>query len=78
MGSLLGGSVVGLKVTSSEMAYATDCVTRSPAPRASAPVSGQYRSVPPQETLKHSSGSVFFGSLGPGAHKVLFEPSEHL
>ena len=27
---------------------------------------------------KHSSGSVSVGSLGPGAHKVLFEPSETL
>ena len=70
--------MVGLKVTSSKMAYATGYVTRSPALRASAPVAGHCRSVPPQETLKHSSGSVFFGSLGPGAHKVLFEPSEHL
>ena len=38
--------------------------------------------MPPQETLTYSksglaqSGSV--GSLGPGVHKVLFEPSEYL
>ena len=29
-------------------------------------------------TLKDRSGSVSVGSLGPGAHKVLFEPSERL
>ena len=29
-------------------------------------------------TLKDRSGSVSVGSLGPGAHKVLFKPSEHL
>ena len=30
--------------------------------------------VPPQETLKHSSVSVSVGSLGPGAHKVFLSP----
>ena len=30
------------------------------------------------ETLNGRSGSVSVGSLGPGVHKVLFEPSEHL
>ena len=30
------------------------------------------------QTLKGSSGSVSMGSLGPSAHKILFEPSEHL
>ena len=34
-------------------------------------------SVPSQETLRHSSGSVSVGSLGPGA-QGLFQPSEHL
>ena len=28
----------------------------------------------PQETLKHSSGSVSVGSLGPGVHKVCLSP----
>ena len=28
----------------------------------------------PQETLKHSSGSLSLGSLGPGAHKVCLSP----
>ena len=30
------------------------------------------------QTLESMSGSVSVGSLGPGAHKVLFEPSEYL
>ena len=30
------------------------------------------------QTLKGRSGSLSVGSLGPGVHKVLFEPSEHL
>ena len=30
------------------------------------------------QTLKGRSGSVSVGSLGPGAHKVLFEPSQDL
>ena len=37
--------------------------------------------MPPQETLKHSKAGMaqsLVGSLGPGAHKVLFEPSESL
>ena len=29
-------------------------------------------------TLKGRSGSISVGPLGPGAHKALFEPSEHL
>ena len=36
--------------------------------------------MPPQETLKHSKAAVtqsLVGSLGPGEHKVLFEPSHH-
>ena len=33
---------------------------------------------PLQETLRHSSGSFSVGSLGPGAHKVLFVPSKSL
>ena len=65
-----GSSMVGLMATSSK-AYAIlwVCCTQSPCP---------YRSplltVPPQETLKHSSVSVFVGSLGPGGHKVCMNP----
>ena len=64
-------SMVGLMVTSSKRAYA---IQRSASPRAPAPVAGDCCPVPPQETLKHSSGSVSVGSLGPGAHKVCFSP----
>ena len=35
----------------------------------------------PQERLKHSKAGLAqspVGSLGPGAHKILFEPSEEL
>ena len=37
--------------------------------------------MPPQETFKHSKAGLaqtLVGSLGPGVHKVLFEPSECL
>ena len=72
-----GGSMVGLMVTSSKRAYVTPS---SAAPRASAPavvtvdlhlvwVTGDT------QTLKGRSGLVSVGS--PGAHKVLFEISEH-
>ena len=66
-----GGSMVGLMVTSSKRAYA---IPRSTAPRAPAPAARHYRPVPPQETLKHSSGSVSLGSLGPFAHKICLSP----
>ena len=68
-------------VTSSKRAYATHrvtqvCYTQSLCPcgrplltRASAGNS---------QTLKGRSGSVSVGSLGLGAHKVLFEPFEYL
>ena len=61
----------GLMATSSKRAYATP---RSAAPRASAPTAVHCWLVPPQETPKHSSVSVFVGSLGPGAHKVCLSP----
>ena len=47
--------------------------------RTPAPVTGHFCSVLPQEVwLKQRSGSVSVGSLGPGVHEVLFEPSKHL
>ena len=67
-----GGSVVGLMATSSKRAYA---IPRSTAPRAPAPAAGHCWPVSPQETLKHSSGSVSVRSLGPGAHKVCLSSS---
>ena len=51
----------------SKRAYA---IPRSTAPRAPAPAAVHGWPVPPQETLKHSSGSVSVCSLGPGADKV--------
>ena len=65
------GSLVGLMATSSKRAYA---IPRSAAPRAPTPVAGHCWPVPPQETPKHSSGSVSVGSLGPGVHKVCLNP----
>ena len=51
---------------------------RSATHRAPASATGPCWPAPSQETLKHRSGSVSVGSLGPGMHKVLFEPSKHL
>ena len=64
-----GGSVVGLTATSSKRAYA---IPRPAAPRAPAP---EASTADPYLCWRHSN-SVSVGS--PGAHKVLFEPSEHL
>ena len=66
-----GASKVGLMATSSKRAYA---IPMSVAPKAPAPVAVYCWPVPPQETLKHSSGSASVGSLGPGAHKVSLNP----
>ena len=60
-----------LVVTSSKRAHA---VPRSAAPRALAPAAVHCLPVPPQETLRHSSGSVSVGSLGPSVHKVCLSP----
>ena len=46
-------------------------------PEPPVPSAGHCWSKPPQGTLKVRSGSVSLESLGPGAHKALFEPSEH-
>ena len=64
-------SLVGLMATSSKRAYA---IPKSAAPRAPAPAADHCQPVPPQETLKHSSGSVSVGSLGPCAHKHCLSP----
>ena len=63
-----GGSVVGLIAASSKRAYA---IPRSTAPRAPAPVAVHCPPILLQETLRHNSGFVSVGSLGPGAHKNL-------
>ena len=63
--------MVGLTATSSKRAYA---IPRSTAPRAPASAAVHWWPVPPQETLKHSSGSICVSWCSPG----LFEPSNHL
>ena len=63
-----GSSVVELIAASSKRAYA---IPKSTAPRAPAPVAVHCSPVLLQETLRHNSGLVSFGSLGPGAHKKL-------
>ena len=73
MGVLLGGSMVGLMATSSKRAYATGLLHAEPLPPWQA-TADLYLS----RRLKHRSGSVSVGHLGPGVHKVLFEPSERL
>ena len=66
-----GSSVVGLMVTSSKRAYA---IPKSAAPRAPPSYTVHCWHVPPQETLKHSSVSVFVESLDPGACKICLSP----
>ena len=81
MGHLLGSSMVGLMATSPKRAYATGCVTQVCYTQSSCPCSRPLLTCTPTgdtQTLKGRSGSVSVGSLGPGAHKVLFKPSEHL
>ena len=68
-------------VTSSKRAYATHCMTQvcysqSPWPHGWPLLT--HSSAGDTHSLKGRSGSVSVGSLGPGMHKVLFEPSEHL
>ena len=66
-----GGFMVGLMAPSSKRTYA---IPRSAAPRAPAPMAGHCWPVTTQEILKHSSGSVSVGSLGPGVHRVCLNP----
>ena len=63
-----GSSVVGLILASSKGAYA---IPRSTASRAPAPAAVHCSPVLLQETVRHNSGLVSVGSLGPGAHKDL-------
>ena len=66
-----GGSVMALMATSSKRAYAITqvCCTQRPCPCSSPLLTHTL-----QETLKHSSGSVSVGSLGPGTHKICLSP----
>ena len=81
VGHLLSGSMVGLMVTSSKRTYATCltsqvCCGQSPCPPGRPLLI--CASAEDTQTLKGRSGSDSVGSLGPGVHKVLFEPSKHL
>ena len=58
------------------LCHAQVCSTQSPCPFGRPLLT--HTSAGNTQTLKGRSGSVFVGYLGPGAHKVLFEPSEHL
>ena len=50
------------------------CHTQVSCTQSPAPTAVHCWPISPQETLKHSSGSVSVGSLGPGGHKVCLSP----
>ena len=67
--------------TSSKRAFATRCATRVCCDQSPCPCGWPLLtrvSTGDTQTLKGRSGSVSVGSLGPGAHKIFFELSEHL
>ena len=66
-----GGSLVGLKATSSKRAYA---IPRSAAPRDPVPAAVHCWPITPEETLWYSSVSVSVGPLGLGVHKLCLSP----
>ena len=73
--------MLGLKATSSKRTYATCCVTQvycTQTPCSCGRPLLTHASAGDTQILQDRSGSVSVGSLGPGAHKVLFECSEHL
>ena len=81
MSHLLGSSMVGLMATFSKRAYTTCCMTQvcrsqRPCPRGRPLL--PHAPTGNTQTLKGKSGSVSVGSLGPGTHIVLFEPSKNL
>ena len=81
VGHLLSSSMVGLMVTSSKKTYDPYCVSQvcwNQSPCASGRLLLIHASAGDIQTLKVRSDSVSVKSLGPGVHKVLFEPSEHL
>ena len=72
--------MVGLMVTSSKRTYTTCWMTQVCCSQSSCPHRRPLLTQVPAgdtQTLKSRSGSVSVGSLGTGAHKVLFEPSKH-
>ena len=73
--------MVRLMMTSSKKAYATHCMTQvccSQSPCCHGRPLLTRASSRDTQTLKSRSDSVSVGSLGPGAHNVMFEPSENL
>ena len=73
--------MVGLMATSSKRTYTARrgsqvCCSKRPRPRGRPLLTCDPTG--DTQTLKGRAGSVSVGSLGPGAHKVLFEPSESL
>ena len=70
VGCLLSGSVVGLTHHTSQV-----CWSQSPC-SCSRPLL-TCASAGDTQTLKGKDPSLVVGSLDPGAHKVLFEPSKH-
>ena len=73
--------MMGQMVTSSKRAHATGSVRPRSAAHSPCLCSRSLltcTSTGDVQTLKVRSGSVSVGSLGPGVHKVLFEPSKHL
>ena len=79
MGCLLSGCVVGLKATSSKRVYATYCVFQVCCSQSLCPHRRPLLACTSDtQTLKGRSDSVSVGPLGPGANKILFEPSKLL
>ena len=81
LGHLLNASIVGLITASSKRAYATHCVTQACYSQSPCPCGRPLladTSAGGTQKLRGRSDSVSVVSLGPGAHKVLFEPSKHL
>ena len=73
--------MVGQMVISSKRAYATHCMTQVCCSQSLCPHGRPlltHASAGDTQTLKGRPGSVSVGCLGPGVHKALFEPSEHL
>ena len=73
--------MVGLMATSSKRAYATHCMSQVCCSQSPCPHGTQLLtcgSTGDTQTHNDRTGSVSVGFLRPRAHKVLFEPSEHL
>ena len=71
VGCVLGGSMVGLTCCASQV-----CCSQIPCPCGRPLLT--HASAGDIQTLKAGLAQSLVGSLGPGAHKVLFESSKHL